>query len=77
MNHRESSEQPFDFGRAMENLGEDEGLFKDLVAVFLAESVKQLRSLKEGLASGHGDQVRRAAHTIKGSVGVFLSLIHI
>lgn len=54
---------------AIERLGGDEDLFQELCQIFLEESPKLLRELKDALAMGNVEDVMRAAHSIKGETG--------
>jgi HPt (histidine-containing phosphotransfer) domain-containing protein len=53
----------------------DEDLLRDLAEVFLEEYRKCLVAIHEGLETQEMAQVRRAAHTLKGSLGHFQSLL--
>ncbi len=57
----------FDRARMFENIGRDEELFQQLVALFLDRHETMLGSIKEALARGDAAQVERAAHTLKGT----------
>ena len=54
---------------AIERLGGDEDLFQELCQIFLEESPKLLRELKDALAAGKIEDAMRAAHSIKGETG--------
>jgi two-component system sensor histidine kinase/response regulator len=49
-------------------LGGDEDLFRELIEIFLEESPKLGKTLRDAIASGDSEGVMRAAHTIKGEV---------
>ncbi|HEX4487400.1 MAG TPA: response regulator [Terriglobales bacterium] len=53
---------------ALERLGGDEELLRELCQIFLQESPKLLAKLKEASASGDIDTLKRAAHSLKGEV---------
>lgn len=55
----------------LERLGGDEELARQLVELFIAECPRMMAVIRDGVASGDPDQVRRAAHAFKGSVGNF------
>ena len=55
----------------IERLGGDEELARQLVELFVAECPRMMSVVRESVASGNADQVRRAAHAFKGSVGNF------
>ena len=55
----------------IERLGGDEELAHQLVELFVAECPRMMTVVRESVESGNADQVRRAAHAFKGSVGNF------
>ena len=55
----------------LERLGGDEELTRQLVELFIAECPRMMAVVRDSVASGDPDQVRRAAHAFKGSVGNF------
>ncbi len=55
----------------VDRLGGDEELARQLVELFVAECPKMMQAVRESVAAGDGEQVRRAAHAFKGSVGNF------
>lgn len=55
----------------VDRLGADEGLARELVAVFLAEYPKMIAAVRESVAGGVAEQIRRSAHALKGSVANF------
>ena len=55
----------------LERLGGDEELARQLVELFIDECPRTMAAVREGVANGNADQVRRAAHAFKGSVGNF------
>ena len=55
----------------LERLGGDEELARQLVELFVAECPRMMAVVRESVESGNADQVRRAAHAFKGSVGNF------
>jgi HPt (histidine-containing phosphotransfer) domain-containing protein len=52
-------------------LGGDEGLARQLVALFLAECPRMMAQVRESVEQGSADVIRRAAHAFKGSVSNF------
>jgi len=46
-------------------------LLRELIRLFLADSPKRLAEIKEAVRLGDAEALRRAAHTLKGSVGNF------
>jgi two-component system, sensor histidine kinase and response regulator len=68
---KEASSVSFSWNRteALERLGGDEDLLRELCQIFLEESPKTLRNLRQALAEGDASAVMRAAHRLKGEVG--------
>ncbi len=60
-----------DWNAALDATGEDTELLKELVAVFLEESPILIEQIQEGLEASNGPLVRRASHTLKGSLRIF------
>ncbi len=54
---------------AVERLGGDEELFRELCEIFLQESPKLLQKLGKAIAESDADAVMRAAHSLKGELG--------
>jgi two-component system, sensor histidine kinase and response regulator len=55
----------------LERLGGDEELARQLVELFIAECPRMMAAVRESVESVDAEQVRRAAHAFKGSVGNF------
>jgi two-component system sensor histidine kinase/response regulator len=51
---------------ALDRIGGDEELLRDLCEIFLQESPKLLQKLRQAVAAGDSDGVMRAAHSLKG-----------
>ncbi|HET7441199.1 MAG TPA: response regulator [Terriglobales bacterium] len=49
----------------------DRALLAEMAELWLADSAKQEKQIREGLDSGDARMVQRAAHALKGSVGTF------
>jgi CheY-like chemotaxis protein len=49
----------------------DRALLAEMAELWLADSAKQERQIRNGLDSGDAIMVQRAAHALKGSVGTF------
>ena len=56
---------------ALERVGGDEAMLRDLAEMFFAECPKLMQQIREHLAGADGPELRRAAHTLKGSAQVF------
>ena len=55
----------------IERIGGDEELARQLVTLFLGDCDRMLSVLRAGVAERNPEAVRRAAHAIKGSAGLF------
>ena len=58
--------------RMLARLDGDAELALQLCAIFVDECPRMLQRLRDALASGSADDVRRAAHALKGSVSNFI-----
>jgi PAS domain S-box-containing protein len=56
---------------ALERVGGDAALLRELVEVFLADCPRLWRDIGDALARGDARQLNRAAHTLKGAVSTF------
>ncbi len=54
--------------QALDRVGGDPELLRELCQIFLDESPKLLAKIKEGLANGDHEEVQRTAHSLKGGV---------
>jgi signal transduction histidine kinase/CheY-like chemotaxis protein len=54
---------------ALDRIGGDEELLRDLCHIFLEESPKLMQKLQQAVAAGDSDGVMRAAHSLKGEAG--------
>jgi PAS domain S-box-containing protein len=66
-----ANENVLDRRQALERVGGDARLLRELIAVFLAESPKVLKEVAEALAERDAAKLGRAAHTLKGAVATF------
>ncbi|WP_073614531.1 response regulator [Desulfopila aestuarii] len=57
--------------RALEFVGDDEGLFRELVQLFMARNETLLNAIEAAIAAGDSEGLRDAAHAYKGAVGHF------
>lgn len=60
----------FDRRQAAEATGGDDELLREIVAIFLEDCPRMIEEIAEAAHAGDADALRRAAHTLKGSVGV-------
>jgi two-component system sensor histidine kinase/response regulator len=70
-NERKFSEQIFDKTKALENLGGDMDLLKEIIEIFLDDFPNQIKQIREGILTGDAEVVEHAAHSLKGSVANF------
>ena len=54
---------------ALDRLGGDEELLRELCQIFLEESPKLLGKLRQAIVEANADAVMRAAHNLKGELG--------
>jgi len=62
---------PFDRVQVLENLGGDEALLKQIAELFVADWPDSLAHLHAAIAAADAEALRRAAHSVKGSVSNF------
>jgi HPt (histidine-containing phosphotransfer) domain-containing protein len=60
-----------DHAELVEQLGGDLDMAKELVSLFLAEWPGEFEKLRRGVESGSAEDVKMAAHTLKGVIGNF------
>ena len=65
------SDGQLDHDELVEQLGGDLGMAKELVTLFLAEWPGELEKVRRGVESASAEDVRIAAHTLKGVIGNF------
>ena len=65
------SEQVFDMTEALENVGEDMDLLKEILEIFLDDYPNQIKQIQEGILASDSKVVEQAAHSLKGSVANF------
>jgi PAS domain S-box-containing protein len=57
-----------DFRSALERIGGDESLLRELAAIFVDECPRLLHDTRAAVLAGDPEALRRAAHTLKGAV---------
>ncbi|MBA4159766.1 MAG: response regulator, partial [Gemmatimonadetes bacterium] len=67
------TEQPMDWEQALERIGGNEETLWDILEVFLAESPKMMQEIRAATDEGAHAELRRAAHTLKGSAALFVA----
>ena len=65
------ADSPFEWDAALESVGGDEAMLRDLAEMFFTECPKLMQQIREHIAGADGPELRRAAHTLKGSSHVF------
>ena len=65
------ADSPFAWDAALESVGGDEAMLRDLAEMFFAECPKLMQQIREHIVGADGPELRRAAHTLKGSAHVF------
>src|SRR6185437_1680164 len=66
-----ANEGILDRAEALERVGGDRALLRELVEVFLADCPRLGKNIRDALAQGDAANLRRAAHAIKGAVSTF------
>jgi PAS domain S-box-containing protein len=60
-----------DFDKALQTMDGSRELFDEIARLFLEDAPQQMVQIKEALAQGDMEVLRRGAHSLKGMVGVF------
>jgi CheY-like chemotaxis protein len=66
-----SAEAILDTQEALERVGGDAELLRELADVFLDDCPRMWQNIEDALAKGDARQLARAAHTLKGSISTF------
>ena len=61
----------FDLEDALEKVGGDMEIFREIIEVFLESYPDQLREIRKAIDDSDAGVLERASHTLKGSVGTF------
>jgi two-component system, sensor histidine kinase and response regulator len=64
-------DQTLDLPALMDRLGGDRELLLELIGLYLEDEQGLIDQITEAVKNGQPDVLRRAAHTLKGSVGNF------
>ena len=67
----EDSVKVFDEEKALEGLGGDRHLLTELCSTFIEQAPELKQSVSKAVQQGNAKDISRAAHTIKGSAGIF------
>lgn len=68
LQHQPSVPATWSKEKALERVGGDEQLLRELCQIFLAEYPKLLEKVRDAIASGNSEDLQRAAHSLKGEV---------
>jgi two-component system sensor histidine kinase/response regulator len=63
-----AEQAPFDMTAALERVGGDEELLKEIIGIFLDECPGWLAEIRAAVATRDAAKLKRAAHTVKGAV---------
>src|SRR5579864_1471041 len=55
----------------LENLDNDPAFLKEVIGIFLTECPTQVAAIRTAIDAGNSSEVMKAAHSLRGSVGVF------
>jgi len=61
----------FDLSGALERVGGDQELLKEIADLFLEDAPQILAAVRSAVESGDAEALQRAAHSLKGSVANF------
>jgi CheY-like chemotaxis protein len=67
----EETEPPLDWGEALARLDGNEKLLQEMAVLFCEEGPRLMTSIRAAIAQGDMAELRRAAHTLKGSADMF------
>jgi two-component system, sensor histidine kinase and response regulator len=67
--HTPPCKADWDRDKALETLGGDEQLLKEVVKIFLEETPKLIARLQQGVQDSTPEIIERAAHSLKGQLG--------
>ena len=66
-------QQPLDWQEAIARVGGSEATLRDVAELFLAEAPKMMQEIRAAIDGGAHADLRRTAHTLKGSAAVFVA----
>jgi signal transduction histidine kinase/DNA-binding response OmpR family regulator/HPt (histidine-containing phosphotransfer) domain-containing protein len=67
----EEAEAVYDRETALKRLGGDIKLFREITRIFVGQSPAGVARIRDAIENRAGEELQRAAHTLKGSVGFF------
>jgi CheY-like chemotaxis protein len=68
---REEVEPPLDWGKALARLDGNAMLLQEIAVLFCEEGPRLMTGIREAIAQGETAELRRVAHTLKGSADMF------
>jgi CheY-like chemotaxis protein len=69
--HSQNDELLWSFAKALEFVGGDEGLFRELIQLFMVRNDTLLNAIEAAIEAGDAKGLRDGAHAYKGAVGHF------
>ncbi|CAN5906683.1 hypothetical protein BH23GEM7_BH23GEM7_01990 [soil metagenome] len=66
-------QQPLDWQEAISRVGGSEATLRDVAELFVAEAPKMMQEIRAAIDGGAHADLRRTAHTLKGSAAVFVA----
>jgi signal transduction histidine kinase len=70
-NQTQPTETTFDLRTALDQMGNDRDLFREVAGLFLEEVDGMVNAIRQSIAAGNAHELERTAHKLKGSVGAF------
>lgn len=70
-NGAENNTSAFDRNTLMERMDSNMDLIREMVALLRRDAPRMLAEIRDGIAGGNMDTVRRSAHALKGAVANF------
>ncbi len=67
------TDHPLDWDGALDRLGANVEILKDLAGLFQGECPKMMKEIREAISKGDTAELRRTAHTLKGSADLFMA----
>ncbi|GAA4428000.1 response regulator [Bremerella cremea] len=71
LNGEDTSGISYNREQALDNVGGNEVILREMLDLFMTECPKQMNEIKAAYVAGDHDRLTRAAHTLKGSVAMF------
>ncbi|HUE96665.1 MAG TPA: Hpt domain-containing protein, partial [Longimicrobiaceae bacterium] len=68
-----SQSSPLDWQVALERIGGSQETLRELVEIFLEECPRMMSEVRSAIDAGSSEDLRRAAHTLRGSAALFVA----